>query len=79
MLEGVKASNGKRKWDEINVPVKSTDEILEEMFYQTSMFDVERPATTTELSKRNVDNDFDSIDKLFAKATVDDVKNDRGQ
>ena len=33
----------------------------------------------TELSKRNVDNDFDSIDKLFAKATVDDVKNDRGQ
>lgn len=79
MLEGVKASNGKRKWDEINVPVKSTDEILEEMFYQTSMFDVERPATTTERSKRNVDNDFDSIDKLFAKATENDVDNKVGR
>jgi hypothetical protein len=73
MLEGVKASNGKISWDSLQEPKKTDNELFEDLVYQSSMFDTECPATATSRSIRNVDNDLDKLDELFAKATEDEI------
>ncbi len=64
-IEGFKASNGKRSWDGlIDDDGKQADnDKLEELFYQTSIFDVP-----------TLDANADNLDKLFFEATKNDIK-----
>ena len=59
-IETVKASNGKRSWDGLIDEPKAD---LEEMFYQSSMFDVSA-----------LEDGADNLDKLYFEATKNDLK-----